>query len=322
MFANQCIPAVVARNSVRCRLFSSCSEVSSEASGAAPTAIMDDDDLPMDDLEGLDAAHDQVAEASSDEVESQDAEAEEVSAKKRRGRPAGKAKPKAKANPAGNRAGKIPVFKHNGKKTTRAKDGKKLCPACNKFLPISAFPAGSGQCGPDRKAIQNLKYASVAQGQQKWWEEVCQSAEKLQKVVEIYHARFPEETSKKRTSFPIAQYIEERRQESSIIMDGVYEMMTERAYVAWMAKPKNGCMDPQEVAAQWKEEYSTPKAVTDNLGTNPKWKQRVAIKKADELRLRDAQIAARGYQLKGKEEKIMFRLQQRRWNQGCSEDLS
>ena len=38
----------------------------------------------------------------------------------------------------------------------------------------------------------------------------------------------------------LVKYQEERRQECSIISDGVYELTTEIAYCAWMAKPNNG----------------------------------------------------------------------------------
>ena len=69
-----------------------------------------------------------------------------------------------------------------GKARSRTKDGKKFCPACGKWLPIADFPAGSGQCGDDRKALQNLKKAAMAQDQMEWWEETIRDPTKLKRT--------------------------------------------------------------------------------------------------------------------------------------------
>ncbi len=39
---------------------------------------------------------------------------------------------------------------------------------------------------------------------------------------------------------------EETRAEQALFVDGVMEMMDQRHYVAWAAKPKNGCIPPDE----------------------------------------------------------------------------
>jgi hypothetical protein len=49
------------------------------------------------------------------------------------------------------------VLDEKGKSRRKVQAGKKFCVACAKWLPVEQFAAGSGQCGPDRKIIQNLK---------------------------------------------------------------------------------------------------------------------------------------------------------------------
>ena len=66
------------------------------------------------------------------------------------------------------------------------------------------------------------------------------------------------------------------------------EMMTERAQVVWMGKPKNGCMDAEEAKKEWDKLFRAPDAITDEKGTHPRYRQRVAIRKADMVKFRDA----------------------------------
>ena len=40
----------------------------------------------------------------------------------------------------------------------------------------------------------------------------------------------------------LLKYIEEVKQEQSILSDGVHEMMSQLHFIHWMGKPKNGCM--------------------------------------------------------------------------------
>ena len=79
------------------------------------------------------------------------------------------------------------ILNEFGKTRSRTtKDGKKFCAPCGRWLPVEEFPPGSGQCGEDRKAIQNLRNAAAAQGQSDWWEEACCNPAKLKKVVAAY----------------------------------------------------------------------------------------------------------------------------------------
>ena len=252
----------------------------------------DSDGLPDElELEGLeDGGHD--SEQSSAEGSG--------TGTTRQGRAKSRAGPKSRAKGPS----RLKVINDKGKSRSRVtKDGKKFCPACGKMLPVTDFPPGSGQCGKDRKAIQVLKNCAVSQNQLPWWEETIRDPKKLKKVVAAYHARAPPAGKKRKEQFNILQYIEERRLESAVIFDGVMEMMSEQMYVAWMAKPKNGGMDPLEAAAEWKTLFSAPGAITDDLGKNPKYKERVAIKKTDLVKFRDASVRSRAYIVKDKEQK-------------------
>jgi hypothetical protein len=103
------------------------------------------------------------------------------------------------------------------------------------------------------------------------------------------------------TVFVIATYIETVRHEQQLLLDGVARMMDKRSYIAWMAKPKNGCLPADEAAAKWLELYNSGTAVTDSSGPVAKYKDRVAVHVADEVRNRDAYIRSQGVEYKGKE---------------------
>ena len=77
-------------------------------------------------------------------------------------------------------------------------------------------------------------------------------------------------------------------QDTSVTMDGVgvYEMMHKAHYIAWMAKPKNGMVDADTAAQQWQQHYDKLGAITDFLGPNAKYNERVAIKKSDLVKFR------------------------------------
>ena len=267
-------------------------------SDAEPTALSADDleDLPQeaddDDAgDGIEGSSD----SDSGEVEGEGSPAVRGRKRKRKKK---KAKPKGKA--AGGKS------KFDKKKRGKVVNGKKWCKACQKWLDVKNFPVGSAQCAPDRKIIQNLRNAAIAQNQQQWFEDLMGGTEeRLAKVVKSYKARVEVAggSKKKAGSFPILQYEEEVKQETAIIVDGVMEMMHKAHYIAWMGKAKNGMVDADTAAQQWLELYNKPGAITDLLGPNAKYKERVAIKKSDLVKFRDSHIKGQGYKMKELEKK-------------------
>ena len=198
--------------------------------------------------------------------------------------------------------GRLKVVNKFGKTKGNVKAGKKFCPACSRWLPIEEFPTGSGQCGTDRKVMQNLRNAAVAQDQVAWWEDTVKDPEKLKHAVQAYKDTLPA-PGKKRKQFVIVQYIEERRNESSVLLDGIQEMMDERHFMVWMAKPKNGCKDALEASAEWHKKCAAPGAIIDYKGPCEKYRKRVAIQVKDLVINRDAHIRSQGYVVKDKEVK-------------------
>ena len=67
-------------------------------------------------------------------------------------------------------------------------------------------------------------------------------------------------------------HLEELKQEQSVLFDGKYEMMTMRAYIAWKAKAKNGSLDPQSAAEDFRRLVADPRSHTDNLGDDPRYR--------------------------------------------------
>jgi hypothetical protein len=76
----------------------------------------------------------------------------------------------AECGATGKRKGKTVgnVVDEKGKVRRKAAAGKKRCPVCAKDLPLECFPVGSGQCGTDKKIVQNLKYSAKVQGKSEW----------------------------------------------------------------------------------------------------------------------------------------------------------
>ena len=74
--------------------------------------------------------------------------------KVKRGRPKGKAKGKKTLSEDGQSETKSSTTADSSSKKkvqSRAKNGMKWCPACDKKLPVECFPMGSGQCKDDRQ---------------------------------------------------------------------------------------------------------------------------------------------------------------------------
>ena len=108
-------------------------------------------------------------EALDDGDRSGQSSAEESGTGTTRGR--GRAKSRAQPKSRAKGSNRLKVLNDKGKSRNRVtKDGKKFCPACGKTLPVTDFPAGSGQCAKDRKAIQVLRNCAVNQNQLEWWE--------------------------------------------------------------------------------------------------------------------------------------------------------
>ena len=93
------------------------------------------------------------------------------------------------------------------------------------------------------------------------------------------------------------------RFENSIAYEGIYEMMSERTYIAWAGKAKNGSVDPGDASREWHRLAGMPKAVVDTKGTSERYRRRVAVRVKDLIRLTDKETRSRGYDLEGKVDK-------------------
>lgn len=177
----------------------------------------------------------------------------------------------------------------------KSKKGIKWCRRCRKWLPIEKYPAGSADCDVDKRATQNLEAAARAQHQLAWWKETRADPEKLASVVANYHRRCPDMPDKKRReTFPIMQLIQETRQESAVLIDGVYEMMDLRTYWHHMAKPKNGSIEVSDSIIKFRELCEHPNAILDNFGPSEKYLRRYALTVKYLITIRDAKIESRG----------------------------
>ena len=118
-----------------------------------------------------------------------------------------------------------------------------FCLGCQTEHPIELFPLGSSSCSPSKQAIQNLGNAAKLQGQTKLWQDCLSNPKKLKKVVARYKRVHGKKAGSKRSTPQILDLVNEHRQEQQLLRDGLLEMMNERQYTHWMAKPKNGSID-------------------------------------------------------------------------------
>jgi hypothetical protein len=81
---------------------------------------------------------------------------------------------------------KTKVLDEKGKSRRMAVGGKKFCVPCGKWLPVDAFAPGSGQCGPDRRILQNLKYTAKSQGNAPWLDEQLADPHKMKRLFSAY----------------------------------------------------------------------------------------------------------------------------------------
>lgn len=80
-------------------------------------------------------------------------------------------------------------------------------------------------------------------------------------------------------------------------------MMHLKAYQYWITKSKNGAIDDEQSKDMFEELWNNLVPCRDCLGPTPKLARRDAVKKADMVTLRDAQILSRGYKVSEKEKR-------------------
>ena len=86
-----------------------------------------------------------------------------------------------------------------------------------------------------------------------------------------------------------------------MILDGIFTMFSKIQYVAWAQMSINGGVDPLAAAIEFSRLSMLDDAVTDLNGRTTTDALRVAVKTADRITFRDAQIESQGYDMKGAE---------------------
>ena len=258
-----------------------------DADESSPEASSDDEELEIDGVvasTGGDAtsAEEEAEPGSEDEAdEGSDAEA----------KPKAKAKAKGRQKVLGAKAGS------GGKaKAERNTKDLKACTGCGKSHDKSEFPAGSAKCFLAARGIRNLRVLAKSQQKTKWFDDVMMDQKKLQRVLKGYWIRVPSVDGERRKKmhckgekalFSFVQYIEEERRAEQLLRYGVWEMMDERRFHAWMLKPKNGSIEAVAASQKFQDLVADPASITDMLGSCPRYAQRVAVKKKDMITFRD-----------------------------------
>ena len=219
-----------------------------------------------------------------------------VKPKSKAGRPKGPSKSKGpKLEKATKQHG---VKGKNGKTRNSIVAGKKYCPGCDASHLLAEFPPGSGQCAKIRKAKQNVQKTCIASGDGAFWAEIADDWDKLRAVLQHYLATCPElqeESAKKRKPWAVAKYMEEVKRTAEISFEAIYEMMDERTFCHWNAEPRNGGVDHPASIVEWNAKCVLKGAVVDYLGTDARYKKRVAIRVKDILRMSDKESRSKGY---------------------------
>ena len=206
-------------------------------------------------------------------------------------KPRAKAKAKGRQKVLGAKAGS------GGKaKAERNTKDLKFCSGCGKSHDKSEFQAGNSKCFLAARGIRNLRVLAKSQQKTEWFDEVMIDQKKLQRVLKGYWNRVPSVDGERRKKmhckgekalFSFVQYIEEERRAEQLLRDGVWEMMDERCFQAWMLKPKNGSIEAAAASQKFQDLVADPTSITDMLGSCPRYAQRVAVKKKDMITFRD-----------------------------------
>ena len=126
-----------------------------------------------------------------------------------------------------------------GRPVKHQKGQSRQCQGCFKSYPHGEFPAGSIYCWEDKRALNNLHNAALAQDELPWYKEQVEDPLKRKKLLIGYHKMCPAvPDGGRRKGFYFAKYREVERAESGVLWDDVAEMMSEIAFVDWRAKPK------------------------------------------------------------------------------------
>ena len=172
--------------------------------------------------------------------------------------------------------------KANGKaRNVKAGENERVCRTCVQPKEKSRFISQCNDCDECRLPLNNLRNLVTKMGSAEdvaWFNEYVVDPENRLKLIAQYNLRCPpnpDVPNGPRGNFPLMQYRKELQMEKAIIRDGIYEMMSEIAFQHWAAKPKNGGLAPADASAKWREKHDKPGAVTDLLGENPKYPQRL-----------------------------------------------
>jgi hypothetical protein len=179
----------------------------------------------------------------------------------------------------------------NGGASRKTKDaGKRHCPGCQKHMNVIDFPAGSKWCFDDKRAVANLSNAAKEQDRTPWWEAILTCPKKLKKTLAMYHKRHPKVEGKRPKAPVVLEFIEEHRHEQQLLREGHHEMMCERVYLAWMAKPKNGPLDAFKAKSRFVQLCEADNAITDSDGPDPDNRKQVAVRTKNLIINREADI--------------------------------
>ena len=133
----------------------------------------------------------------------------------------------------------------------QGKDGRRSCRTCLKEKPDTDFALNNNDAACCRQPLSNLRALAKAQNILEWFVEYTKDRENRLRLVNNYNIRCPENSGNYRGAFPLLQYQREIYQESQMIKDSVFEMMTEAQYQHWVAKPKNGGLSAKQASLKF-----------------------------------------------------------------------
>ena len=137
------------------------------------------------------------------------------------------------------------------------KEEKRKCGLCKGMQPLAEWPVNCPHCRRCKQAIDNLSYASKAQGQEEWWKQQRKDEASLRALVKKYQEQCPapNDKGKNRGVFNLVRYIEEFKAKTAVISNDVGEMMCRSRYLAWAQTYHNpeGALTEKQAEARWSE---------------------------------------------------------------------
>ena len=148
-------------------------------------------------------------------------------------------------------------------KAEASKKGTKTCRACQKNRPLSDFALNQTVDKDCKKALDVIAKKARQQGKVEWFKGVKTDPKKLRSLVTSYRqaSQEAEKAGQKKSTWNLAEYIEEVRASSETVGTSRGKMMWQEQAIEFWRSTDGGSHTKQEAVSKWEELVATYEAL-------------------------------------------------------------